>query len=83
MDKDGNIHPSEIRTINENKVKTIDEDILSSSLREKQDEDINVSLIKNKLNKREYKTNLSKIKGRGYVLQSLWSQWNRLSDRSK
>lgn len=45
-DKDGNIHQSEIRTINENKVKTKDKDIPSSSLREKQDKDINVSLIK-------------------------------------
>lgn len=74
-----NIHQSEIRTINENKVKTKDKDIPSSSLREKQDKDINVSLIKKNWIKESTRPNLSKIKGRGYVLQSLWSQWNRLT----
>lgn len=61
-----------------NKVKAIDRDDPSFSLREKQNEDTYVSLRKNWV-KESTRPDFSKIKGRGYVLQSLWSQWNRLT----
>lgn len=77
-DKDEIIPQSEIRTISENKVKAIDRDDPSPSLREKQNEDTDVSLMKNWI-KENTRPDFSKIKGRGYVLQSLWSQWNRLT----
>lgn len=63
----------ELRTISENKVKAIDRDDPISSHREKQDEDTDVSLMKNWV-KESTIPDFSKIKGRGYVLQSLWSQ---------
>lgn len=77
-DKDEIIPQSEIRTISENKEKAIHRDDPSFSLREKQNEDTDVSLMKNWV-KESTRPDFSKFKGRGYVLQSLWSQWNRLT----
>lgn len=61
-DKDEIIPLSEIRTTSENKVKTIDRDDPSFSLREKQNEDTDVSLMKNWV-KESTRPDFSKSKG--------------------
>lgn len=48
-DKDKSIAQSVIKTISENKVKAIERNDPSSSLRAKQDEDTDVSLMKNRV----------------------------------